>query len=60
MATERQRAWKNTGSLPQHMHPIVLTAQQRARIRERLADGDKPADLATEYGVSARTIRSCH
>jgi uncharacterized protein (DUF433 family) len=34
-----------------------LTGAQRDEITRRLADGEKPADLALEYGVSAKTIR---
>jgi transposase-like protein len=34
-----------------------LTTEQRAEITQRLADGEKTADLAAEYGVTASTIR---
>lgn len=34
-----------------------LTAAQREDIGRRLADGEKPIDLAAEYGVTASTIR---
>ena len=39
--------------------PPKLTARQRAEIRERLANKERPEDLAREYGVSASTIRKC-
>jgi hypothetical protein len=59
MASEIQRGWNNSGRnyrpLPHHVPK--LTAQQRYDIARRLADGENPADLALEYGVSARRIR---
>lgn len=37
---------------------IVLTPAMRVRIRERiLEEGEKPMDLALEYGVTASYIR---
>jgi hypothetical protein len=59
MATERQRAWANghRNSRPLTYQAPKLTAQQRYDIAQRLADGENPADLALEYGVSARRIR---
>lgn len=34
-----------------------LTGAQRDEITRRLADNEDPQDLATEYGVTASTIR---
>ncbi|MET8694772.1 hypothetical protein ABZV65_19765 [Streptomyces bauhiniae] len=34
-----------------------LTTTQRQDIARRLADGERPADLALEYGVTASLIR---
>jgi DNA-binding NarL/FixJ family response regulator len=38
--------------------PPKLTGEQRDDITRRLAEGAKPADLATEFGVTASTIRT--
>jgi hypothetical protein len=42
---------------PRHWRPSKLTTQQRADITRRLEDGETPAALAAEYGVTASTIR---
>ena len=34
-----------------------VTTEQRAEITRRLADGETPIDLATEYGVTAARVR---
>lgn len=59
MASETQRAWSNTGREwnPPHFNQPKLTPRQRDDIRRRVADGESVMDLATEYGVSTRTIR---
>lgn len=35
-----------------------LTPQQRYQIGVRLAAGEKPRDLAQEYGVTTRTVEN--
>lgn len=58
-ANAAQRAWSH-GPAPQpYTRPRKVSPQQRDEIRTRLADGEKPADLAQEYGVAAATIRGC-
>lgn len=42
---------------PPHYRPPKLTPTQRDAIRRRVADGEPVTALATEYGVSTRTIR---
>ncbi|MGW4222948.1 hypothetical protein ACWEG1_05775 [Streptomyces bauhiniae] len=57
MATTRQKAWNNQ---PRRHSPWArpkLTTEQRADIARRLADGERPQDLALEYGVTASLIR---
>ncbi|WP_060887631.1 hypothetical protein [Streptomyces caniscabiei] len=64
MATPRQRAWNNRtdlnhlGARLQGFKPPKLTSAQRDDIVRRLGEGEKPVDLAAEYGVSGGTIRS--
>ncbi|WP_322501782.1 helix-turn-helix domain-containing protein [Streptomyces rochei] len=48
----------NLPSRPPHWGRPKLTPHQRDEIRQRLAHGEDPADLAAEYGVSAGTIRA--
>ncbi|GLW35662.1 helix-turn-helix domain-containing protein [Actinoplanes regularis] len=36
----------------------VLTPDQAARLRERVAAGERKADLAREYGISRETVYS--
>ena len=43
---------------PAHWTRPKLTAQQRDDIRQRVTDGESPAVLAAEYGVSVATIRN--
>ncbi|MER5750676.1 helix-turn-helix domain-containing protein [Streptomyces sp. NPDC002088] len=48
------------GSLPPpppFHEPTKLTPAQRDEIRRRVADGEQVKELATEFGVSTRTIR---
>lgn len=63
MATQQQRTWNYypndvPARRPPGWHAPKLTGTQRAEIARRLADGEKPAALALEYGVTARTIRN--
>lgn len=44
-------------NIPHYAQP-KLTPKQRDEIRARLLDGEDARDLALEYHVSARTIRS--
>jgi hypothetical protein len=58
MASEKQHAWNNrTPSLgPRYYQPPKLTPAQRDEIRRRLGEGERPIDLAKEFGVSPRAI----
>ncbi|MFF7130342.1 helix-turn-helix domain-containing protein [Streptomyces sp. NPDC008240] len=57
-ASDAQRGWNNFGRdhSPGWRKPKITPAQ-RVEIKQRLADGEKPTDLATEYGVTAGLIR---
>lgn len=63
MATPQQRAWNNRtdlanlGARLQGFKAPKLTTAQRNDIVRRLGEGEKPTDLAAEYGVSGSTIR---
>lgn len=59
MATEQARDWirSRPHSRPVGWKPPKVTGHQKDQIRQRVADGEDIRDLATEYGVSARTIR---
>ena len=58
MANEQQRAWNRYRPKPGgRWQAGKLTPEQRAEITRRLADGERPIDLAAEYGVTASRIR---
>lgn len=62
MASDQARAWNQAQT---RMWPGThsngrpkLTPDQRDQIKQRLADGENPRVLATEYGVSAAHVRT--
>jgi DNA-binding NarL/FixJ family response regulator len=58
MLTPEQRAWNNYMPSGQRgWKKPKLTTAQREEIIRRLGEGEKPMDLAAEYGVSGGTIR---
>lgn len=58
MPLSRNSTWGDLPGEPWKHHPAKLTPGQRDEIVRRLAAGEKPMDLATEYGVTAKYIRS--
>ena len=61
MARDSEHEWidrSRAKDQPRHWTKPKLTPAQRDEIRQRVTDGETPADLAVEYGVSVATIRS--
>ncbi|NEB92404.1 Hin recombinase [Streptomyces bauhiniae] len=57
MASGSERAWNDRPRPHSPWAQPKLTTVQRQDIARRLADGERPADLALEYGVTASLIR---
>ena len=58
MATEQQRAWAYDGEQRGWSTRSKLTALQRDEIRRRVAEGERPQDLAKEFGITASYVRA--